>query len=342
MKEIALGTIGSGFIVDRILDAVERTEGVFLAAVYSRSLQKGRALADRHGGAGIPVYTSLEEMLQDPQVNTVYVASPNTLHYDHCRMALEHGKHVICEKPFCPDGEQVRALLKLAEEKELFLVDATPTAFLPNFEILKSKVSAVGRIRLVLCNYSQYSSRYDQLKAYLGQDLSGKAAPLPNVFNPAFAGGSLMDINYYNIYFMVSLFGKPGKVIYYPNLCESGVDTSGIVVLIYPDFVCQGSGAKDTWGVNSAQIEGEQGYIHVADGSNGIADVKLVTKEGTQSWNLQTEEIPGESNRWYYEIRNLVKMMLADDRERSYAQTKTAADVMDVICEAREQAGLSF
>ena len=365
MKNIGLGTIGSGFIVDHILDAVAGTEGIGLAAVYSRSEEKGSVLAARHGGAR--VYTRLEEMLADPMVNTVYVASPNSLHFEHCRTVLMNGKHVICEKPMCTSGAQVRELLALARENGLFLVDATPTAFLPNFEILKRNLERVGRVRLVTCNYSQYSSRYDQLQQYLRRSGSSddhhvsddpvstaysrqeeqpsasiQPVMLPNVFNPEFAGGCLMDINYYNVYLMVSLFGKPRRAMYFPNMCGSGVDTSGIIVLQYPDLVCQGTGAKDAGGVNSAQIEGELGYIYVDGGSNGIADVRLVLKEHEEHWNEQTAKIPGESNRWFYEVQGLVKMMLEDDKERSYRQVLVAADVMDVIEDARREAGIRF
>lgn len=332
MKEIVLGTIGSGFIVHNILDAVERTDGIRLGAVYSRSEKKGRELAESYGVSR--VYTALEDLWNDPQINTIYIASPNVLHYEHCLAALNHGKHVICEKPFCPTGEEVRKLLQTAQSRGLFLIDATPMAFLPNYRILKDKLHQIGRIRIVTCNYSQYSSRYDLLQQYLNPSGSVPEAELPNVFNPDFAGGCLMDINYYNVYFMVSLFGKPQNAVYYPNWCEAGVDTSGIIVLQYSDFVGQGTGAKDTFGVNSAQIEGEKGYLYVENGSNGFSEVRLVTKTDRETYDEQTQEIPGESNRWYYEIQNMTRMMLDGDRERGYRQVLIAAEVMDVIKQA--------
>ena len=141
---------------------------------------------------------------------------------------------------------------------------------------------------------------------------------------------------------MVSLFGKPLSAVYYPNLCDTGVDTSGIIILQYPDFVCQGSGAKDTWGVNSAQIQGEEGYLYIENGTNGIESVRLITKHGEEIWNEQTYDMSGESNRWFYEIRNLTSMMLSDDKQRCYEQTQIASDVMEVIENARRTAGIIF
>jgi predicted dehydrogenase len=122
----------------------------------------------------------------------------------------------------------------------LFLIDAVPTPFLPNYEILKSQLPKIGKVKLVLSNYSQYSSRYDQV-------IRGE---IPNIFNPEYGGGCLMDINFYNVYLSVALFGSPKRVEYFPNIYEKLADTSGNMIMCYDGFVSQCAGAKDTWGVN--------------------------------------------------------------------------------------------
>lgn len=325
MKEIKLGTIGSGIIVRSILDGVKATEGISLEAVYSRSMEKGRKLADEYGAQ--KVYTDLEALFGDEDVNFIYVASPNGLHYEQAKAALEHGKNVICEKPFCTTRAKVEELIDIAKERRLFLIDATPTAFLPNFELLKQKIEKIGRKRLVMCSYSQYSSRYDQV-------LRGEA---PNIFNPEFAGGCLQDINYYNVYFNVALFGKPETAVYYPNICATGVDTSGVVLMKYKDFVSECSGAKDTWGVNSAQIQGEKGYIYIENGANGIESLRIVTRDGEENYNEQPNP-----DRWFYEVQNLTRLVLNDDYEAIYKRLEVTADVIDVIETVRKQAGILF
>ena len=184
MKELCLGTIGSGSIVHTILDQVNVTDGIRLTAVYSRTEEKGRQVAAEYGADR--VYTDLDAFLADEEMNTVYIASPNLLHYEQTRKTLLAGKHVICEKPFCTKADQARELTALAKEKRLFLADAVPTAFLPNLEVLKRELPKVGKVRLVLGNYSQYSSRYDLV-------LQGE---VPNVFYPEYGGGCLIDINF--------------------------------------------------------------------------------------------------------------------------------------------------
>lgn len=325
MKEIRLGTIGSGAIVRSILDNVKLTEGIKLEAVYSRTEEKGRGLASDYGVD--KVYTSLEALFADEDVNFIYVASPNNLHYPHTKAALLAGKNVICEKPFASTKEKAEEVVALAKEKNLLLVDATPTFFLPNLQILKDQLPKVGRIKLVMGNYSQYSSRYDNLLA--GQ--------VPNVFSPDYAGGCLMDINYYNVYLNVALFGKPERTVYIPNVYDNLVDTSGLLTMEYEDFVSSQAGAKDTWGVNYFQIEGEKGYIYIKDGSNGIAEVRVVTKNSDETFNLQPNP-----DRWFYEVQEMTKMILDGDQEKMEKGLETMLSVIEIIESSRKKAGILF
>lgn len=325
MKEIKLGTIGSGAIVHSVLDAVAVTPGITLEAVYSRTEAKGKELAAQYGAA--KVYTRLEQLLADPAVNTVYVASPNSLHYPQTKAALLSGKHVICEKPFCTKAAQARELIALAKERGLFLVDAVPTAFLPNLTLLKEQLPKIGQLRLVLCNYTQYSSRYDRL-------LEGTVT---NVFDPGFAGGCLQDINFYNVYLNIALFGKPMEVKYYPNLASTGVDTSGVLVLTYPGFVSTNAGSKDAHGVNMVQLEGEKGYLYIQGGSNGIAQVKVVTTAGEECFNDQPNP-----DRWFYEVQGLTPLLLQDNYDAIYRRLETTVSVIETIEAARLDAGIRF
>ncbi len=303
MKELCLGTIGSGSIVHTILDQVNVTDGIRLTAVYSRMEEKGKQLAAEYGAGR--VYTDLDAFLADEEINTVYIASPNLLHYEQTRKALLAGKHVICEKPFCTKADQARELMALAKEKRLFLADAVPTAYLPNLEVLKRELPKVGKVRLVLGNYSQYSSRYDLV-------LQGE---VPNVFNPEYGGGCLMDINFYNVYLNAALFGKPLSLAYYPNRSGELADTSGVLIMQYDGFVSSSAGAKDTWGVNYFQIEGEKGHIYIRDGSNGLAEIRVVTKDSEETFDQQ------DNPEWrFYEVQKLTECMLAGDYEAVYGR----------------------
>ncbi len=326
MKEICLGTIGSGSIVHHILDNVQKLDGIRLCAVYSRTIERAKELGEAYGCTEL--YTNLDQLLSNETVNTIYIASPNLLHYEQARKALEAGKHVWCEKPFTTDPEKAFELIRLAEEKGLYLVETAPTTFLPNYRLLKRALQQIGRVRLVMGSYSQYSARYDMLKR----------GELPNIFNPELAGGCLMDINFYNIHLCCALFGRPDRAFYYPNRFP-GVecDTSGIAVLEYPDFKAVCSGAKDTWGDNAFQIQGEDGYITVRDGASCLSEIKLATREDNQTKSHQPE-----TDRWFYEVQELTRMFLEDDAEAIASRHQIILDTVAVMTELRQSAGIRF
>lgn len=326
MKEIHLGTIGSGVIVRSILDCVQQTEGVHLEAVYSRTEEKGRALAQDYGAE--KVYTDMGTFLSDGAVDVVYIATPNLLHYEQVKGALLAGKHVICEKPFCTRVDQARELLELAMERRLFLIEAVPTPFLPNFPVLKEHLPKVGPVKLVLGNYTQYSARYDRL-------LAGET---PNIFNPQLAGGCLMDINYYNVYLTAALFGPPDRAEYYPNRFAGGADTSGVMVLAYPGFTASLAGAKDAQGGSFYHIQGERGCLRVKDGSNGLTEIQVVTETGEETYNLQPDP-----NRWLYEVRAVTSLIRSGDCDTAYSLLRDITlPTVETVETARKKAGLRF
>lgn len=319
-----IGTIGTGTIVNCILDAVEKINGIKCKAIYSRKETTGKQIAEKYNVK--KVYTDLEYMLQNIDIDFVYVASPNSLHYEHVKKALEFGKNVICEKPFTSTYKEAEELINIAKSKKLFLYEAITTMYMPNFKIIKQQLHRVGRIRLVTSSYCQYSSRYDSLK-------EGK---IPNVFNPEFSGGCIMDINFYNIYFMLGLFGIPCESKYYSNTYKNGIDTSGILTMKYPDFVCECTGAKDTWGINSAQIMGEDGYIYIKDGVNSCKEIRIVTKTDDEIFNNQSE------TAWFYEFQELNRLVNQKDYTDCYSRMEKTLDVVKFIENVRKEAGIVF
>lgn len=325
MNEIKLGTIGSGVIVHSILDNVQRTDGITLEAVYSRSAEKAAALAKEYGCE--KTYTDMDAFLADEDINLVYIATPNLLHYPQAKKALLAGKNVLLEKPFTTTYAHAQELASLARERDLFLIEAAPTSFLPNFAVLKNELPKIGNIKLVMSNYSQYSSRYDAV-------LRGEVPP---VFDPAFGGGCLMDINFYNVLLNVLLFGAPKRATYLPNRPAGLSDTSGIMVMEYDGFVSTNAGAKDTWGINFFQIEGEKGYIYIENGSNGIQSVRTVTKTSDDTYNLQSS-----TDRWFYEIQELTRLLLNDERASLDARLDTTLTTIQVIESTRKAAGILF
>lgn len=320
-----IATIGTGFIVDTFLAAAKQIEGLNCAAMYSRREESAQPLADKYA---IPtIYTELEALMADPKIDFVYIASPNSLHFEQAHLALEHGKHVICEKPFTSTVAELDRLIALAKRKNLMLFEAITTLHLPNYQLAKEQLDKLGSIKFIQCNYSQYSSRYNQL-------LSGES---PNVFSTQFSGGALTDINIYNLHFVMNMFGVPQSVSYTPNKHPNGIDTSGILVLKYPDFIAQCVGCKDTNSMNFVLIQGEQGYLHVEQGANGCRRLILHAEGRETVLNAQTND-----NLLYYELAAFKQMYEAQNLERCYQLLEHSRSVIETVVQARKDADIVF
>lgn len=320
-----IGTIGTGVIVEEFLNAVNEVENVECIAVYSRKEKTARVLADKYKVKQI--YTDYDALLNDENVNFIYIASPNSLHYGYALKALQNGKNVICEKPFTSTINEAKTLADLAKEKNLFLFEAITTLHLPNYNKIKKLIGSIGELKLVQCNYSQYSSRYNKF-------LAGE---ITNAFNPEFSGGALQDINIYNLHFVTGLFGKAKSVKYAANIAENGIDTSGIVTLKYDDFVCECVGAKDSNSPSFAIIQGTKGYIKLNSPANQCVSFEVGLNGIIETYNEQKF-----TNRMVYELMDFVNIYNNSDFEKCYKLLEHSLSVVETAVMARKDAGIIF
>ena len=319
-----LCAIGTSAITKSMLAEFQRSDVLHVTSIYSRKEETGRAMAAQFGLER--VYTDFDAMLADPAIDMVYVASPNSIHYGQTKAALLAGKHVICEKPFAPTVAEADELIALAKEKHLLLFEAITTAHHPHYGFVKENLPKLGKLKMVTAVFCQFSSRYPAL-------LAGKPSP---VLDHAFAGGALMDINLYNIHFVVGLFGAPKSVRYFPNCHDTGVDTSGMLVLEYDGFLCQCIGAKDSAARNGVQLIGEDGYMEITPSSSNCQTVELNLR-GQDSIKVHLPENP-----WYHEVQDLGRLVAAGDYDSCYKALETTHNVVEVLEKARKYAGFNF
>lgn len=311
-----LTVVGTGKIVEEALPIITATNGIQVQALVStpRSQEKAKALADHYRIQDL--YTDLEEALTNPNTDTVYVATPNHLHNEMTKAALLAGKHVICEKPFTLKEAQAQELAEIAKRKQLILLEAITNLYLENFAVLKEELANLGDIKIVDCNYSQYSSRYDAFK-------EGVIAP---AFDPEKGGGALRDLNIYNIHLVVALFGLPKTVNYLPNM-ERGVDTSGILLMDYLDFKVVCIAAKDCSAEVRTTIQGNRGSLIVAGESNTLPQVQ-VTENGIEPRVINKN---GSEHRMAAEFRVFQAIIDERDFERAQEALDHSLKVMKVL-----------
>ena len=319
-----LGVIGTGAITRSMLTEYCKCDNFEVNAIYSRKEETGRAMADAFSIT--KVYTALADLLADEEIEIVYVATPNSIHFSQAKAALIAGKHVICEKPFTPTVAEALELIALAKEKHLLLFEAITLAHHPHYQYIKENLPKLGKLKLVNGTFCQYSSRYPAL-------LEGKVS---HILSHEYAGGALMDINLYNIHFAVGLFGSPKNVRYFANIHETGADTSGVVILEYDGFICQCVGAKDCNTANSVQVMGEDGHMVITPTSSNPQNLAL-TIRGKDTTSLALPE-----NAWYYEVMELGRLLEAGDYEACCQAMETTRKVVDVLEKARKDAGFHF
>lgn len=243
-----VGIVGNGMIVPIAIEAMLRAE-IEVTTLWCRNGSKGKPIAEKYHIQN--QYTDYQVFLGDDSFDTVYIGLTNTLHYQYAKDAILAGKHVIVEKPFTVSVTEAKELQSLALKYGCMLFEAILSRYSQNYEHLREELPKIGNIKLIQANFSKYSSRYDKFR-------KGIMTP---TFDKACGGGALMDLNVYNIHFVVGLFGMPKKVQYYPNLAENGVDTSGILVMEYPDFQAVCTAAKDSSSDPFVIIQGEEGTI---------------------------------------------------------------------------------
>ena len=322
-----LGILGSGKIVKEVLPVLKEIESIEVVAIAARNEEKLQNLCEEF--AIEKYYLSIEALLADEQIDTVYVALPNNLHFDAMDKAIDAGKDIICEKPFTTNSYETEKIIEKAKEHEVMIVEAISHRFIPNAIEAKKIVDDLGDIKIVSLNYSQYSSRYDKFK-------EGIIEP---VFSLESAGGALIDLNLYNVAFAVDTFGLPKDVKYFANI-EKNIDTSGIVILDYDDFKISCIGSKDSAAPMINTIQGTKGTIEIPDALNSFEEFNLevVGDDGQYSFQFNQE---GKS-RLYYEFVCIEEILRTRDTKKENELLEKTRNYMEVITKARFDANIYY
>ena len=321
-----IGVAGTGAMAKEALPLLEKWGWEVTALLGTqRSRSVVEELCHRYGIKGS--YCDFDTMLEEADMDAVYIAVPNHLHYDFARRALEKQRHVIVEKPVASNFREAAELADIARKENLYLFEAITTLYMPDYHKTGQLLERIGTVRAVICNFSQYSHRYDAF-------LAGEVAP---VFDPASSGGALMDLNIYNLHYVLGLFGEPEKVSYRAGV-QRGIDTGGVLLLEYDGFCAVCIAAKDCSGPCSCIIQGSRGYISQQTPANACSGVTLHLNDGTEEfYDLN----PGDS-RLEPEFLRFAREIASGDRTFCYQMLDRSLLVSRVQTGARLGAGIYF
>lgn len=327
MDPIPYGIVGTSWITQSFVDGTVLDGSLKLAAVYSRTEEKGRAFAGKNGCRR--VFTDLTEMAQSREIQAVYIASPNSLHYEQSRLFLEHGKHVICEKSVAATPGRVEELQALADKNGLVFMEAIMFLHLPQLGVFNEAIAQIGPVIQARIDFSQRSSRYDEL-------LKGEGS---NMFDPAFETGALMDLGVYCVYPALYLFGWPQRMESAATFVSSGSDGAGSSLWVYPDKQVMLSWSKMSNTAYGSEFQGQNGILAV----NSISRLTGITVTDLSG---ESRPLVGERDKaWLmsFEGADLVRYMLDPAAQPEY---RRAAELCRLTARAmyeiRRQAGIRF
>ncbi len=320
-------TIGTSRITEEFIQGASLVEGMELAAVYSRSAETGKAFAKRFGAP--EVFTDIDCLAQS-DIDAVYIASPNSLHFLQSRLFLKNNKNVICEKPATVTTAEMEELFALAEDRGLIYMEAMMSMHSPGKKIMEEALKKIGKITSAHFDFSQLSSRYEALKN----------GALPNIFNPVLAGGCLMDLGCYCVYPAVYFFGEPLKISASAGLLQNGADAYGAAVLDYADKQITLTYSKVGQSRACSQIMGDEGTVTVQSVS------QLINIDIINNYN-KSEELMGFMPKpvvMSFEAGDFFRYVTDIEPNRAdYENARnTALRVNRVMCRIRELASIRF
>jgi predicted dehydrogenase len=319
---IRWGILGAGGIAGSFADAVTAHTRAQLVAVGSRNRDRSSRFATAHG---IPTtHLGYRDLVANPQVDAVYVATPHSEHREHALLAIAAGKHVLVEKAFTRNTGEAQEVFDAARAAGVFVMEAMWTRFLPHVAALHQVIDA-GEIGEIVALTADHGQRF-------------RHDPTSRLFDPALAGGALLDLGVYPISFAHDFLGVPDAVHAVGQLTDTGVDGQVSAVLTYGDRV-QATLSTTLWSrtPTRAHISGTEGHVQV-EGSFYAPTSFTVTRHDGARWTFERPAKQGLQ----YEAAEVARRVAAGQTESPRMTWQGTLDVLRTMDEVRRQIGVAY
>jgi predicted dehydrogenase len=323
MSGLRWGILGTGNIA-RSFTSDLNLVGARVQAVGSRRPESAEAFAHEFGAA--TAHGSYEELVADEEVDAIYVATPHPHHVEHATLALEHGKHVLVEKPFTINAAEAAAVVDLATERGLVVLEAMWTRFLPHMARIRELIAggALGDVRALIADHDQK----------LPSD------PSHRLQDPALGGGALLDLGIYPVSFAWDLFDEPDRVLAISNPTATGVDAQTSILLGFPG----GQQAVihtmlDGKGPGRAAIIGTDARIEIDPVWYKATSFRVI---GSDDAVIETYESDVVGRGMHYEAAELERLVAEGHAVSPRMTSRQTVGVMRTLDAVREQIGLRY
>lgn len=323
--KIRWGIIGTGNIAGVFAEGLNFLPDAELVAVGSRSAFTANRFAVRHGVAHR--HSSYEALVRDPDVDVVYIGTPHPFHKEHILLSLSAGKPVLCEKPLSINAVDTATIIKSAKEKKLFLMEAMWSRFLPAFVKLRNLLAedVIGDVQILNADFG-FKADYD---------------PASRLYNPALAGGALLDIGIYPVSLAFMIFGPPARIASMIHIGETGVDEQAGIILGYANGALAVSYVTiRADSPTEATLIGTKGRIHLHAQTGLFRPYKLtLTLPGQAD---QVIDAPYDGNGYHYEAAEVMRCLRAGKLQSDIMPIEESLGIMKTLDETRKQWDLKY
>lgn len=318
------GILACGKIAEKFAhDLVAHVPDAVVYAVASRNLMKAQIFGQKYNATKI--FNSYQDLVDCPEVDVIYIASPHALHYEHTLLCLEAGKAVLCEKAFAINASMVKEMIEKSKVKNLFLMEAIWTRFHPaiaqTLEIIQS--GKIGDIIHITADFG-FKAVYDENE---------------RLFNPELTGGSLYDIGIYPLFISKLLLGNPSEIKAVATFAPTGVDQNMSMALKYENgatasLFCTLGADTDT----TCTIYGSKGKLFLHSRFHETKGITLTLK-GEEPQVFETERL---GHGYSYEAQEVQNCLKAGKIESDKLPLQFSLELMELLCEIRKQIGLVY
>jgi predicted dehydrogenase len=321
-EKFSWGILGPGGIAQAFAKDLALLQGHTITAVGSRSLENAQKFVATFGGTA---YGSYEELVADPSIDAIYVATPHPAHHDNVNLALNAGKPVLCEKPFSVNAHEAQAMIDAAARNGVALMEAMWARFLPHYAKVREIVDS-GVLGPILSIHADH-----------GQRLADQG--IARLIEPALAGGALLDLGIYPVSFAHMILGTPAQITSTAVMTDKGVDAQTSMIFTYED----GAQAVLTTTMIEqtpcrAVVAGLNGWLEIDRTFYNPAAMRVVLNDGT------TTEYPNAyKGHGLREQAEVFKQLVRSGKLESEILTwKATVEIMTTLDTVREQIGLKY
>lgn len=324
MQLIRWGIIGAGHISSKFATALNSIENVELTAIASRDLSKAEQFAERFQVK--KAYGSYEELVKDPEIDVIYIGTPHTEHKMNAELCIDHGKAVLCEKPFTVNQKEADQLIAKAKQNNVFLMEAMWTKFLPATKAVKQWIEsdAIGKVKYINISFG-FQAEFN---------------PKSRLFDPNLAGGALLDVGIYPITYVVHMMGSlPDEIVSSAYLGKSNVDEIDVIAMKYKEGILADI---------SCAVSANTGDTAIIIGDNGkIVVPKFWSAQSAELYDNNGKQIDTfshlfTSNGYEYEAEEVNHCLREGKTQSEIIPLNNTLDIIKIMDTIRTNWGLVY